>query len=60
MNDLICPEHSGFCAKIESLEDNVSKLWDKWDTMQKMLIGTLISTMLSLIGVVVILAKIAL
>jgi hypothetical protein len=56
MNDFICQEHSGFGAKIESLEDNVSKLWAKWDGMQKLLIGTLISTLLSLIGVSILLA----
>jgi len=60
MNDFICPEHSGFCAKITSLEGNVSRLWDKWDGMQKLVVGTLASATLSLIGVIVILIKLAL
>ena len=44
-------------TKIESLEDNVSKLWIKWDSMQKLVIGTLVSTSLSLIGLVILLLK---
>ncbi len=44
-------------TKIESLEDNVSKIWIKWDKMQTLIIGTLVSTSLSLIGVVILLLK---
>ncbi len=57
MNDVKCSEHSGFCAKIESLEDNVSKLWTKWDNMQKLVIGTLVTATFSLIGIVIVILK---
>ena len=53
----LCKAHSGFVSDIETLEGNVSRLWEKWDGMQKMVIGTLISTALSLIGVVLLLIK---
>ena len=55
--DPSCSEHSGLCAKIESLEDNVSKLWDKWDSMQKLVIGTLVTSMISAIGIIGMLIK---
>lgn len=55
MNDLRCSEHSGHCAQLDSLEDNVSKLWTKWDSMQKLVIGTMVSATLSFIGVVILL-----
>ena len=57
MNEFTCKEHSGFKSDIRVLEGNVSKLWEKWDSMQKLVIGTLISAFLSLIGVVVLLLK---
>jgi len=52
-----CLKHSGICAKITGLEEDVKSLWSKWDNMQKLLIGTLTSTMLSLIGVVFLLIQ---
>lgn len=48
----VCLKHSGMCAKIKNLEDDVKSLWVKWDSVQKLLIGTLVSTMLSLMGVI--------
>jgi len=48
----ICKKHSGFKSKIESLEDNVSKLWDKWDSMQKMIIGIFVTLFLNLVGII--------
>jgi len=39
--NFICKEHSGFKARIEECEDNVSRLWRKWDRMQIMVIATL-------------------
>lgn len=43
-------------TKVESLEDNVSQLWKKWDTMQKTLIATLAATIMNLIGIIAIVA----
>lgn len=40
-------------TKIEQLETEVNKLWQKWDTMQKLVIGTFVSTTLTLITVLV-------
>ena len=53
----VCKEHSGFLARIGSLEHNVSELWAKWNGMQKMVIGTLISAFLSLVGVIILLVR---
>ena len=50
--DEVCLKHSGMCAKIKMLEDDVKSLWLKWDNVQKLLIGTLVSTTLSLVGVI--------
>ncbi len=47
-----CHEHTGIVAKMEILEQSTKILFRKWDSMQKVLISTLISTVLSLIGVV--------
>jgi len=52
MGEEVCLRHSGVCAKIGTLEGNVSKLWAKWDGMQKLVIGTLVSAILSLIGII--------
>lgn len=57
-NEEVCHKHSGVCAKVTSLEDNVSKLWEKWDGVQRLLIGTLISTALSLMGIIFLLLRI--
>lgn len=51
MNNEICHEHSGLVARIESLEGGVKDLSSKWDSMQKLLIGTLVSAVLSFIGI---------
>ena len=53
----VCKEHSGFLARIKSLEENVSELWAKWNGMQKMLIGTLVSALLSFVGVIILLMR---
>ena len=50
--DEVCLKHSGMCAKIKMLEDDVKSLWLKWDSVQKLLIGTLVSATLSLVGVI--------
>ena len=53
----LCKQHSGFLARIDSLEDNVHDLWTKWNGMQKLLIGTLISALLSFTGVAILLIR---
>ena len=60
MNEEICHKHSGICVKIGTLEANVSKLWEKWDGIQKLVIGTLVSAILSLIGIVSIFIRLSL
>ena len=50
--DDVCLKHSGICARIKSLEDDMKSIWFKWDSVQKLLIGTLVSALLSLAGVV--------
>jgi len=57
MGEEVCLKHSGVCAKIDTLEGNVSKLWAKWDGIQKLLIGTLVSTALSLMGIIFLLLR---
>ena len=47
----LCKQHSGFLARIETLETNVHELWKNWNGQQKMIIGTLISALLSFTGV---------
>jgi len=55
--DDVCLKHSGMCAKIKMLEGDVKSLWLKWDGAQKLLIGTLISTLLSFLGVIFLLIE---
>lgn len=57
MNEEVCHKHSGMCKSITTLEANVSKLWEKWDGIQKLLIGTLVSTALSLVGIIFLLLR---
>ncbi len=53
----VCLKHSGMCAKIKNLEDDVKNLWIKWDSIQKLLIGTLVSATLSFLGVIFLLLR---
>ena len=48
----VCLKHSGMCAEIKNLEDDVKNLWIKWDSIQKLLIGTLVSATVSFLGVI--------
>lgn len=57
-NGDICKAHSGFKAEILDLKGNVSRLWEKWDAMQKMIIGIFVALVFNLLGVMVILVKI--
>lgn len=57
-NSSVCKKHSGIKAKIEILERNVSELWRKWDSMQKMLIGIFVTLSLNLIvGIILLLLR---
>ena len=57
MNDSnsLCKAHSGILARIDVAEGNVNELWSKWNKMQALLIGTLVSAVLSVFGVLVLL-----
>lgn len=50
-----CKAHSGLEAKIEILEDNVKRLWTKWDKMQNIVIGIFVTMSLNLIAAIIIL-----
>ena len=54
-NNNLCKAHSGFDARLKTTEDNVSQLWKKWDSMQKLLIGSLVAGMFNLTGIIIIL-----
>ena len=56
-NTAICKEHTGLVARIKTLEDNVGKLWAKWDGMQKMTLGIFIALAMNLIGVIFLLLR---
>ena len=52
-----CFAHSGICKAIKSLEDDVKNLEGKWEKIQNLLIGTLVSALLSLISVITLLLR---
>jgi len=54
-NQNICKAHSGLEARIKNMEDNVKKLWAKWDKMQTIVIGIFVTMSLNLIAAIVIL-----
>lgn len=41
-------QHGEFKKAIQVLEDNVSRLWKRWDRMQIMLIATLVGVIANL------------
>lgn len=47
-----CKEHSGMCEAVSTLKDNVDSLWTKWNKMQTLLVSTLATAILSLVGVI--------
>ncbi len=51
-DDFQCKAHSGLETQVEKLEDNVSQLWKKWDSMQKLTIGIFATLALNLVGLV--------
>ena len=52
MTELPCAEHSGVCAKIENVENNVSEIRVKMDGMQKFLLTTCVAAIMSCVGVI--------
>ena len=52
MDNGTCKAHSGFKARLEVSERNITELWSKWNGMQKIIITLLLS---NLIGVIVLL-----
>ena len=57
MENHICKEHSGHEARLNDMENNVQKLWDKWDGMQKTILGIFVTLSLNLIGVIFLLLR---
>lgn len=52
-----CSDHSGFSENIKNLEVNVAALWRKYDGVQKLLFGALVTLAFNLGGVIIILIK---
>lgn len=52
MNELTCHEHSGICARIHALEEDMKETTVTLRNIQKILIGTLITLIFNLIGVI--------
>jgi len=53
----LCKQHSGFKAKIESLEKNMTELWNKYNAIQKTMFGAAIALIMNLIVVITILIR---
>jgi flagellar biosynthesis/type III secretory pathway M-ring protein FliF/YscJ len=50
-NNNVCKAHSGLESRLKTMENNVHELWSKWDSMQKLMLGSLITLVLNLIGI---------
>jgi len=53
----ICKAHSGFEARIENCEKDNETQWKEINSMKKWLIGTLTSSVLTLLGIIIVLLK---
>jgi hypothetical protein len=53
----LCKAHSGFEAKIETLEGNVSDLWSKWNGMQRIVLAIFVTLSLNLVALLFLLLK---
>lgn len=53
----ICKAHSGFDARIENLEENVKKIWDNWNSMQRIILAIFITLSLNLVGLIFLLLR---
>lgn len=54
-----CQDHSGVLARVSNTEEDVKALFNKYDRVVFLLIGTLISSISGLVGVVFLLLKLA-
>ena len=52
-----CKAHSGFKADIINIKADISKLWEKWDTMQKTIIAIFVTLSLNLVGIIFLLLR---
>jgi len=57
LDNNLCKQHSGFKARIESLEDKVTELWKKYDAIQKTMFGAALALIINLIVVITILIR---
>lgn len=53
----ICKKHSGVEKTLEDHDRNIVQLWQKWDGMQKLLIGSAVALVLNLIGIIALLIR---
>jgi len=53
----VCKAHSGFKSEIDNMKNDIRKLWEKWDTMQKTIIAIFVTLSLNLIGVIFLLLR---
>jgi hypothetical protein len=47
-----CLEHSGIAEAVKDIKEDVKTLFDKQSTMNSLLIGTLVTSVLSLLGII--------
>jgi len=52
-----CKAHSGFKTDIINMKADISKLWEKWDTMQKTIIAIFVTLSLNLVGIIFLLLR---
>lgn len=52
LNSQFWKEFYGMLQRTKTLEEKVSKLWEKWDWGQKMVVGILVAMLLNLMGVI--------
>jgi len=43
--------------RIKELENDVKALWDKWDGMQRLILGMFVTLAFNLVGIIALLAK---
>ena len=52
-----CREHSGVKVELVNIKKDISALWNKWDNMQKMIVGIFITLSMNLLGVIILLIR---
>jgi len=53
----LCNEHSGFNERIRAMEVSINALHERWDWLQKIVLGIFITLSLNLIGILALVAK---